>query len=147
MAIKNELGINELVQIFIDDSKFLKDYESAEKIINNEKHNYNTARKVSTEKTNIIKKLLSTENGVNALTELLKNDDLVIVSSAAEVLYPLYPKMCIEILKNYSKSLSNKLDRYKVDCMIEGYIKKQEFFINNLKKLYNTENLESLNRE
>ena len=45
------------------------------------------------------------------------------------------------------KSLSNKLDAYKVDCMIEGLNQKQDFFINNFKKLYGTDNLEELNRE
>ena len=53
----------------------------------------------------------------------------------------------IKILKKYSKSLSSKLDRYKIDCKIEGFEQDQQFFIDSFKKMYNCENLESLNRE
>ena len=147
MALETKQNIDELIEIFINTSKFLVNYESTDRIINNEEHSYNKAKKAASQKCNAIKELLKSEEGISQLIKLLNHNDIVISSAAAEVLYPLFPSHCIKILKDYSKSLSNKLDAYKIDCMIDGLNQKQDFFINNLKKLYNTDNLEELNRE
>lgn len=147
MALETKQNIDELIEIFINNSKFLASYESTDRIINNEEHSYNKAKKIASQKYKAIKALLKSEEGITELIKLLNHNDIVISSATAEILYPLFPIHCIKILKNYSKSLSNKLDAYKVDCMIEGLNQKQDFFINNFKKLYNTDNLEELNRE
>ena len=147
MALETKQNIDDLIEIFINSSKFLTSYESTNRLINNEEHSYNKAKSVASKKYNAIKELLKSEGGIDKLTMLLDYNDIVIASATAEILYPLYPSQCIKILKDYSKSLSNKLDAYKVDCMIEGLNQKQTFFIDNLKKLYNTDDLQSLNRE
>lgn len=147
MAIKNNLDLNEIIELFIKNSLFLKDYESTDKIIKEEKHDYNLAKKISSEIYEAVKILLSNEEGLSKIIDLLDDSNIAISASAAEYLYPLYPQKCLKILKQYSKSLKNKLDSYKVDTKIEGLNQKQAFFINSYKKLYDCEDLESLNRE
>ena len=128
-------------------SIFLKDYESTERILKNEEHSYSLANKVSSKISNAVKLLLSNEEGIAEFVKLLDNENIVVSASAAEYLYPLYPQKCLKILKKYSKSLSNKLDYYKIDCKIKGFKQNQQFFIDSFKKIYNCENLDSLNRE
>ncbi len=147
MALETKKNISELIEIFINNSKFLAEYEATDRIINNEEHSYNKAKKVALQKCRATKALLKSEEGISQLIKLLNYNEIVVSSAVAEVLYPLFPSQCIKILKDYSKSLSNKLDAYKIDCMIDGLNQKQDFFMNNLKKLYNTDNLEELNRE
>ena len=144
---RDEIKVKDLINEFIENSIFLKDYESTDGIINNSEHNYNTAKKVSSLILKAVKQLLSTEEGLSEFIKLLNNKNLVVAASAAEILYPLYPQKCLKILKQYSKSLKNKLDSYKVDTMIEGLQQKQSFFIDNFCKLYKCDNIDTLNRE
>lgn len=147
MAIKKDLNLDDIIELFVKNSLFLKDYESTDKIIQGEKHDYNLAKKVSSEISKAVKILLSTEEGLLKFIKLLDDNNIVISASAAEYLYPLYPKKCIKILKQYSKSLKNKLDSYKIDTKIEGLTQKQSFFMGTFHKLYNCEDIDSLNRE
>ncbi len=147
MAIKKNLDLDEVIELFIKNSLFLKDYESTDKIIKGEKHDYNLAKKVSGEISKTVKILLSSEEGLIKFIKLLDDSNIAISASAAEFLYPLYPQKSLKILKQYSKSLKNKLDSYKVDTKIEGLNQKQAFFMDGFKKIYNCEDLESLNRE
>lgn len=147
MAINTKSTTAELASVFIENSIFLKDYESSEKILNNEEHSYNLAKKVSSKISNAVELLLSSEEGIAEFIKLLDNENIVISASAAEYLYPLYPQKCLKILKKYSKSLSNKLDRYKIDCKIEGFEQNQKFFVDSFKKIFGCEDLDSINRE
>ena len=147
MAITKKTTTTDLINMFIENSIFLKDYESSERILKNEEHSYNLAKKISSKISNAVKILLLNEEGITEFVKLLDNENIVVSASAAECLYPLYPKKCLKILKKYSKSLSSKLDRYKIDCKIEGFEQHQQFFIDSFKKMYNCEDLESLNRE
>ena len=45
MAIKKDINSHEAIELFIKHSLFLKDYESSDKIILGEKHDYNLAKK------------------------------------------------------------------------------------------------------
>lgn len=146
MAIKNRTT-EELVNEFIEKSVFLKEYESTERIINNEEHSYNIAKKCASTVSKCAKLLLSTEVGTLELIKLLDSEDIAIAVSSAEYLYPLYPDRCLEILTIYSKSLKNKLDSYKVDCKIEGLKNHEPFFMDTYKKLYGCNDLDLLNRE
>lgn len=147
MAISKKSTTAELIDEFVENSIFLKDYENSEKILNNEEHSYNLAKRVSGNISNAVKLLLSSEEGLSEFAKLLEDKNIVVSASAAEYLYPLYPKKCLEILKKYSKSLSNKLDRYKIDCKIEGLEQSQQFFMDSFKKIYKCEDIDSLNRE
>ncbi len=140
------MNIKDLIEIFINNSIFIKDYESTDKIINNVEHDYNKAKSVSSQITKTVKLLVSSESGLAEFIKLLDSKNLVVASSAAEYLYPLYPQKCLKILKKYSNSLS-KLDSYKVNCMIEGLVENKSFFTESFKKLYNCDDLDSLNRE
>lgn len=147
MALKNNIKTEDLIKTFVENSIFLKEYESTDRIINNAKHSYNTAKKASAQVSKSVKQLLNTENDLQEFIKLLDNENLVVSVSAAEYLYPLYPEKCLKILRKYSKSLKNKLDSYKVDCKIDGFIKKQPFFMKSFYNIYNTDDLDSLNRE
>jgi hypothetical protein len=147
MAIKHDIDIEDSIKTFIENSIFLKEYESTDGIINNAAHNYNTAKKVAGQISKSVKQLLASEDGTTEFIKLLEHKNLVVAASAAEYLYPLYPEKCLKILKKYSKSLKNKLDSYKIDCKIEGFIQKQPFFMKSFSNLYNSEDLDSLNRE
>ena len=147
MAINKKNTTIELINIFIENSIFLKDYESTERILKNEEHSYNLAKKVASKISNAVKLLLSNEEGITEFVKLLDNENIVVSASAAEYLYPLYPQKCLKILKKYSKSLSNKLDSHKIDWKIEGFKQNQQFFIDIFKKIYGCDNLETLNRE
>ena len=147
MAINKKNTTIELINIFIENSIFLKDYESTERILKNEEHSYNLAKKVASKIYNAVKLLLSNEEGITEFVKLLDNKNIVVSASAAEYLYPLYPQKCLKILKKYSKSLSNKLDSCKIDWKIEGFKQNQQFFIDIFKKIYGCDNLETLNRE
>ena len=147
MAIDKDNNINNLIDLFIKNSIFITEYESADRIIKNKEHSYNLAKKISKQINTIVEQLLSSEIGLHEFSTLLNDNNLVVASSAAEFLYPLYPEKCIQILKKYSQSLDNKLDSYKIDCMIEGFETKQKIFMDSFKKLYNCEDLDSLNRE
>lgn len=147
MAINKKSTTAELISVFIENSIFLKDYESSERILNNEEHSYNLAKKVSSKISNSVELLLSSEEGIAEFIKLLDNENIVVSASAAEYLYPLYPQKCLKILKKYSKSLSNELDRYKIDCKIEGFEQNQKFFVDSFKKIFGCEDLDSINRE
>ena len=47
MALETKQNIDELIEIFINNSKFLASYESTDRIINNEEHSYNKAKKIA----------------------------------------------------------------------------------------------------
>ena len=54
MAINKKLTTAELIKIFIENSINLKNYESSERILNNEKHSYNTAKKISRDRKSVV---------------------------------------------------------------------------------------------
>lgn len=147
MAINKNIQNEDLIKMFIEKAIFLKNYESTQSLIDNNIHSYNTAKSVASEIKKILKQLISSEEGVDLFVKLLGDKNIAVAASAAEFLYPMYPQKCIKILKRYSKSLNNKLDRYKVDCKIEGLEHQNEIFLKTYKKLYGCDDLDSLNQE
>lgn len=147
MVIEKKTQNEILVEMFIKDAIFLKEYESAESLINGNEHSYNTAKGVAAEIKKITKNLISSDEGIDLFVKLLSDKNIAVAASAAEFLYPMYPQRCIKIMKKYSKSLKNKLDKYKVDCKIEGLEQKNEIFLNTYKKLYGCDDLDSINQE
>ena len=88
MAIKNDIFIEDLIQTFIENSIFLQEYESAERIINNCEHNYNRAKKSAGQISRSVKLLFLSENGLTEFIKLLEHRNIV-VAAAAEYLYTL----------------------------------------------------------
>ena len=108
MALETKKNISELIEIFINNSKFLAEYEATDRIIDNEEHSYNKAKKVALQKCRATKALLKSEEGISQLIKLLNYNEIVVSSAVAEVLYPLFPSQCIKILKDYVKVSSEK---------------------------------------
>ena len=50
-------------------------------------------------------------------------------------------------MKKFHNSLDDNIDRYTVMSKLEGISRKEPFFMDCYKKLYNCEDLDSLNRE
>lgn len=79
--------------------------------------------------------------------KLLDEQNLAVAEVAAECLYPLYPKKCIKILKEYSDTLSEDLEKYRVKTLIEAYETEQKFCMDIFRKFYGCDDLSALNRE
>ena len=50
-------------------------------------------------------------------------------------------------MKDFYNKTSDKIDRFTIKTKIDGLRNKEKFFIETYKSLYDTEDLESLNRE
>lgn len=133
------------LQEFIDSAKELSAFDKIDKIHNKSKEG--TKRNVVLGKKifSVAKELIN--NVPDEFIKLLDYEDLSVAEVAAECLYPVYPKKCIKILKEYSNTLSEDLEKYRVNTLIESFEKGQEFCINNFKKLFDCDDLSALNRE
>ena len=95
----------------------------------------------------LLKNLLSSENGIQILTNSMSDNNPIVVFIISRYLYPLYPKKTMKIMENYQKTIVDGLEKLRVTDVINGLKSNQPVFMNQFKKLYDTENLESLNRE
>lgn len=105
------------------------------------------SKKLGASFNKVLKSLLCSEDGVTALIELLEDESPVVSFIIARNLYPMFPLKSMEIMKNYLKYVSDKLEKMRVQDVIQGFESKQKVFIDQFKKLYNCEDLDSLNRE
>lgn len=78
---------------------------------------------------------------------LLDDNNIYIRENASEYLYPFFPKKCLSIMEDYSKTLKKDVDKITIDSKIRGLKRKDAFFFDFFKKLYDTDDLSSLNRE
>lgn len=104
-------------------------------------------KKLGVKFNNLLKTLLSSEEGTNALIKLLDDDNSVVSFIVARNLYPLFPSKTMSIMKNYLKSVDDKLEKMRVQDVINGFESKQRVFIEQFKRLYKCEDIDSLNRE
>ncbi len=95
----------------------------------------------------LLKNLLSSENGIQILTNSMSDNNPIVVFIISRYLYPLYPKKTMKIMENYQKTIVDGLEKLRVTDVINGLKSNQPVFMNQFKKLYDTEDLESLNRE
>lgn len=95
----------------------------------------------------LLKNLLSSENGIQILTNSMSDNNPIVVFIISRYLYPLYPKKTMKIMENYQKTIVDGLEKLRVTDVINGLKSNQPVFMNQFKKLYNTKDLESLNRE
>ena len=134
-----------LIEQFEQKSIELEEYVSMKNSFRNETFNSKKSSQMVKSVASFAKKLIDTD--INAFVKLLDNPNIVVAKSAAEYLYPLYPERCLHIMRTYKDTLTASLDVLSIDIEIQGYEKKQKFFMDNFKKMYNCEDLDSLNRE
>ena len=95
----------------------------------------------------LLKSFLSTETGLQLLINLMNDENSIVRFIIARNLYPLFPTKTILIMKEYLKSVDDKLEIMRIKDVIAGFESKQKIFMEQFKKLYNCEDLDSLNRE
>ena len=105
------------------------------------------SKKLGAKFNKLLKTLLSSEEGVTNLIKLLEDRNPVVSFIVARNLYPMFPTKSMIIMKNYLNQVTDKLERMRVNDVVKGFEIKQKVFIDQFKKLYNTEDLDSLNRE
>ncbi len=147
MVVKKsaEKRINDAIQQFIDDSIFLGNYLKVENLSNPDydaKLTVKIGKRIEKNATYVIQ-----NNGIEQFLQLLDNENIVIASTAAEYLYPLYPSKCIEIIKRRAKSIKNPLDRKREEDLIDGLENNKIFFTGHFKTIYGNEDYKTLSRE
>ena len=95
----------------------------------------------------ILKTLLNSEEGIISLIKLMDDDNSVVCFVVARNLYPIFPSKTMKIMKNYLTQVNDKLEKMRVQDVIEGFQSNQKVFMEQFKRLYNVEDLDSLNRE
>lgn len=137
----------DLVQNFVNLSTELYKYTCSDNMIGNSNFDTKLSAKLGKQIDKIVKTIINSQEQLNDFISLLESNNLLVAYLAAEYLYPLFPKKCIKIMKLFYCKLEDKIDKYTVKTKIEGLTSQEKFFIDTYKKLYNTENLELLNRE
>ena len=137
--------LEKLLKQFEEKSIELDKYVSAKNILWNKEYSSKKSIRMGKSLTSIAVKLINLD--IDAFVKLLDHNDIVVSKSAAEYLYPLYPKKCLCIMRAYRDTLTDNLDIYTMDTKIQGYEKKQKFFMDEFKRTFNCEDLENLNRE
>ena len=105
------------------------------------------SKKLGSRFNKLLKTLLGSEEGMISLIKLMKDENPAVSFIIARNLYPLFPSKSIQIIKNYLKNVNDKLEKMRVQDVITGFESKQNIFMEQFKKLYECENLDSLNRE
>ena len=81
------------------------------------------------------------------MSKLLYSDNSFIRFITARFLYPVFPNASIKIMIEYKDAEKNSFEKHNIDNIIKGLETKQSIFMDQFKKLYNTDDLQSLNRE
>lgn len=146
MAIKIEKD-NELIEQFIKQSNQLYHYTLSDNMIGNTNYDSKYSIKLGKNLDKVVKLIIKSKTAMDNFIELIDNNDLLTAYLASEYLYPLYSQKCLKIMKDFYNKTSDKIDRFTIKTKIDGLRNKEKFFIETYKSLYDTEDLESLNRE
>lgn len=136
-----------LIQNFVDLSTELYNYTCSNYLIENPNFDAKFSVSLGNKLDKVVKIIINSQDKMDEFINLLNSKNLLTSYLVAEYLYPLYPKKCIKIMKKFYNKLKDKIDKYTVKTKIDGITLKESFFIDSYKKLYNTDNLEELNRE
>lgn len=109
--------------------------------------NVRQSKKLGTKFEKLLASLLKSECGVSRLVEMLDDTNPTVQFIIARNLYPMFPARTMKIMKNYQKHTNDKLEKMRVQDVVRGFETKQNVFIQQFKRLYNCDNLDSLNRE
>ncbi len=146
MALKTKDN-EDLIQDFVNLSAELYNYTCSNNMIGNPNYDAKLSTKLGNKLDKIVKKIINSQDKIDEFINLLDSKNLLTSYLAAEYLYPLYPERCINIMKEFYNKLEDKIDKYTVKTKIDGITLQESFFIDSYKKLYNTDNLDELNRE
>lgn len=138
---------DDLIQDFVDLSTELYNYTCSNNMIGNPNYDAKFSTKLGNKLDKIVKKIIDSQEKLSEFIHLLDSENLLTSYLAAEYLYPLYPERCINIMKTFHNNLKDKIDKYTVKTKIDGITLRESFFMDSYKKLYNTDNLDELNRE
>lgn len=105
------------------------------------------SKKLGTRFNKLFEKLLSSEEGTLALINLMDDENPIVSFIAARNLYPLFPSRAMSIMENYLKNVNDKLEKMRVQDVIFGFESRQDVFMQQFKKLYKCNDIDSLNRE
>ena len=95
----------------------------------------------------LLKEILNSEAGIQELTKLMHDENPIVCFVISRNLFPLFPTETMSIMKHYAERIDDPLEKMRVNDVIAGFESQQPVFMNQFKKLYNTDNLEELNRE
>lgn len=146
MALETQNN-DDLIQNFVDLSTELYNYTCSNYLIENPNFDAKFSVSLGNKLDKVVKIIINSQDKMDEFINLLNSKNLLTSYLVAEYLYPLYPKKCIKIMKKFYNKLKDKIDKYTVKTKIDGITLKESFFIDSYKKLYNTDNLEELNRE
>lgn len=146
MALETQNN-DDLIQNFVDLSTELYNYTCSNNLIENPNFDAKFSVSLGNKLDKVVKIIINYQDKMDEFINLLDSKNLLTSYLVAEYLYPLYPKKCIKIMKKFYNKLKDKIDKYTVKTKIDGITLKESFFIDSYKKLYNTDNLEELNRE
>lgn len=138
---------NDLIKNFVDLSTELYNYTCSNNMIGNPNYDAKLSRKLGNKLDKIVKIIINSQDKMSEFINLLDSKNLLTSYLAAEYLYPIYPEKCLNIMKAFHNKLEDKIDKYTVKTKIDGIALQESFFMDSYKKLYNTDNLEELNRE
>ena len=111
------------------------------------KQNVKESLMLGTKFNKLLKENLNSENGIQELTKLMHDENPIVCFAVSRNLFPLYPTEAMSIMKHYTEIISDPLEKMRVNDVIVGLETQQPIFMDQFKKLYNTDNLEELNRE
>ena len=138
---------NNLIEQFISEATTLHNYVSNKNSFCNPDFSPKYSLKLGRILEKTAKSIINSPTLIEELIKLIDSKDLIVASYAAEYLYPLYPTKCLKTMKKFYNSLDDNIDKYTEMSIIKGLSRKKDFFIDHYKKLYNCEDLDSLNRE
>ena len=128
-------NIEQLIQDFINDSLFLKEYSEVGTLARDgydPKLTIKIGKKINTN----IKTILQSDSGIEKFKLLLKNENGYIKFLAARYLYPLMEKEAMKIMIDYKKSLVKEIDILEVDTIINGIKKGEKIFMSQFNEIY-----------
>ena len=131
-------------------SILIKKIEELTKFDNLSADNARETRNIGKKIDNYIVLLINTNEGVEKYKKWLLSNDISLKWNAALNLFPLYPKKCLEIMRECENITIDKLVKTSMNDVIREYNKglnDNNAFIVRLKKNYSTNDLTLLNRE
>ena len=136
-----------LVQQFINEATNLYNYTSSKNMIGNPDYDAKYSVKLGKSVDKIVKAIINSPADIEEFIKLLDSKNLLIAYLAAEYLYPVCPTKCLKIMKKFHNKIDDEIGKFTVRTKIEGISKQEVFFMDAYKRLYNLEDLDSLNRE
>ncbi len=137
-----------LIEQFSQYSHLSHEYDCTGRLVHDKTYNPKLSVSYGKKISKAAQKLIDTD--LDSFIELLFSDDIIVAEMAAEYLYPIYPKKCLELLEKYKKTLTCNIAKFTVQTKIDGLKEQQTFFVDMYKDLFHCtdiEQLKQLNRE